>query len=76
MSKSHRRCYGEAREGGVGSTISTAPEYIELSSALDYGGLAVLRDGWQRFGMEKLLPMCAAACELCQQSETFDEDDL
>ena len=27
-------------------------------------------------GMEKLLPMCAAACELCQQSETFDEDDL
>ena len=39
-------------------------------------GLAVLRDAWQRFGMEKLLPMCAAACELCQQSETFDEDDL
>jgi hypothetical protein len=36
----------------------------------------VLRDGWQRFGMEKLLPMCAAACGLCQQSETLDEDDL
>src|SRR6266850_7133209 len=27
---------------------------IELSHALDYGGLAVLRDAWQRFGLEKL----------------------
>jgi hypothetical protein len=61
---------------GLGSTISTAPEYIELSTELDYGGLAVLRYARQRFGMEKLLPMCAAACELCQQGETFDEDDL
>ena len=32
-----------------------AIEEIQLSSALDYGGLAVLRDGWQRFGMDKLL---------------------
>ena len=30
-------------------------EQIELSPALDYGGLAVLRDAWQRFGLEKLL---------------------
>ena len=29
-------------------------EQIELSQALDYGGLAVLRDAWQRFGLEKL----------------------
>jgi transposase len=31
-----------------------ALEQIELTSALNYGGLAVLRDGWQRFGLEKL----------------------
>ncbi len=88
-----------------------ALEQIELSSALDYGGLAVLRDAWQRFGLEKLFAevpqvhqrrllqamifgrilfpcaklaladeargtLLAAACGLCQQSETFDEDDL
>src|SRR4030081_1708398 len=88
-----------------------ALEQIELSSALDYGGLAVLRDAWQRFAMEKLFAdvpqarqrrllqamifgrilfpcaklalveeargtLLAAACGLCQQSETFDEDDL
>ena len=88
-----------------------AIEEIQLSSALDYGGLAVLRDGWQRFGMDKLFvdvpearqrsllqamifgrilfpgaklalaegargTLLAAACGLCQQSETFDEDDL
>ena len=29
-------------------------EQIELAHALDYGGLAVLRDAWQRFGLEKL----------------------
>lgn len=29
-------------------------EQLELSQALDYGGLAVLRDAWQRFGLEKL----------------------
>src|ERR1700758_1490979 len=86
-------------------------EQIELSQALDYGGLAVLRDAWQRFGLEKLFAqvpqarqrrllqamifgrilfpcaklalveqasgtLLAAACGLCQQSETFDEDDL
>src|SRR5271165_1100271 len=27
-----------------------ALEQIELSSALDYGGLALLRDAWERFG--------------------------
>jgi transposase len=88
-----------------------ALEHIELSSALDYGGLAVLREGWQRFGMETLFAdvpqarqrsllqavifgrilfpcaklalaeeargtLLAAACGLCQRSETFDEDDL
>src|SRR5712671_6475344 len=31
-----------------------ALEQIELSQALDYGGLAVLRDAWQRFGLKKL----------------------
>jgi len=31
-----------------------ALEELELSDALDYGGLAVLRDGWQRFGLERL----------------------
>ena len=86
-------------------------EQIELSHALDYGGLAVLREAWQRFGLEKLFAevpqvrqrqllqaiifgrilfpcaklalveqasdtLLAAACGLCQQSETFDEDDL
>jgi transposase len=86
-------------------------EQIELSQALDYGGLAVLRDAWQRFGLEKLFAdvpqvrqrrllqamifgrilfpcaklalaeqasgtLLAASCGLCQQSETFDEDDL
>ena len=86
-------------------------EQIELSQALDYGGLAVLRDAWQRFGLEKLFAevpqvrqrrllqamifarilfpcaklelveqasgtLLAAACGLCQPSETFDEDDL
>src|SRR5437773_2935613 len=86
-------------------------EQIELSHALDYGGLAVLREAWQRCGLEKLFAdvpqvrqrrllqamifgrilfpcaklalveqasgtLLAAACGLCQQSETFDEDDL
>jgi transposase len=86
-------------------------EQIELSQALDYGGLAVLREAWQRFGLEKLFAdvpqvrqrrllqamifgrilfpcaklalveqasgtLLAAACGLCQQNETFDEDDL
>ena len=31
-----------------------ALEEIELISALNYGGLAVLRDCWQRFGLERL----------------------
>jgi transposase len=88
-----------------------ALEEIELSSALNYGGLAVVRDAWQRFGLERLFAdvpeprqrslleamifgrilfpcaklalveqargtLLAAACGLCQQSETFDEDDL
>lgn len=29
-------------------------EELELSSALSYGGLAVLRDGWERFGLQRL----------------------
>jgi DDE family transposase len=29
-------------------------EAIELSSALSYGGLAVLREAWERFGLERL----------------------
>src|SRR3990167_4855217 len=28
---------------------------LELSSALNYGGLAVLRDAWQRFGLGRFL---------------------
>lgn len=99
----------------IGAALSgrtcVALEQIELSSALNYGGLAVLRETWQRFGLEKLFAdvpqprqrgllqamifgrilfpcaklalaeeargtLLAAACGLCQQSETFDEDDL
>jgi transposase len=29
-------------------------EELELSSALSYGGLAVLREGWERFGLQRL----------------------
>jgi hypothetical protein len=32
-----------------------ALESLELSSALNYGGLAVLRDAWQRFGLDRAL---------------------
>src|SRR5262249_58278724 len=95
----------------VSSKTCVALEEIELSSALNYGGLAVLRDSWQRFGLERLFAevpqprerglleamifgrilfpcsklalaeeargtLLAAACELCQQSETFNEADL
>jgi hypothetical protein len=28
---------------------------LELESALNYGGLAVLRDAWQRFGLDRAL---------------------
>jgi len=95
----------------LGGQTCVVLERIELSHALDYGGLAVLRDAWQRFGLEKLFAevpqvrqrrllqamifgrilfpcaklalveqargtLLASACGLCQQSETFDEDDL
>lgn len=30
-------------------------EHVQLESALDYGGLAVLADAWDRFGMDHLL---------------------
>ena len=95
----------------LGGKTCVALEHIELSSAFDYGALAVLRDAWERFGLEKLFAdvpqarqgrllqaiifarilfpcaklalaeeargtLLAAACGLCQQSETFDEDDL
>jgi transposase len=30
-------------------------EHLELENALNYGGLAVLRDAWQRFGLERVL---------------------
>jgi transposase len=32
-----------------------ALESLELESALNYGGLAVLRDAWQRFGLDRVL---------------------
>jgi hypothetical protein len=32
-----------------------ALEDLELESALNYGGLAVLRDAWQRFGLDRAL---------------------
>ena len=32
-----------------------ALEGLELESAFNYGGLAVLRDAWQRFGLERVL---------------------
>ena len=28
---------------------------MELESALNYGALAVLRDAWQRFGLDRVL---------------------
>jgi hypothetical protein len=41
-----------------------ALEHIELSSAFDYGGLAVLRDAWERFAMvvgsRKLSNLCGS----------------
>jgi len=40
-----------------------ALEHIELSSAFDYGGLAVLRDAWERFmvvGSRKLSNLCGS----------------
>jgi transposase len=30
-------------------------EHVQLENALDYGGLAVLVDAWERFGMDRLL---------------------
>lgn len=86
-------------------------EELQLGAALDYGGLAVLREAWQRFGLEGLFngmgserqrrllqamifgrilfpcsklalaqqaqgTLLAAACELKQSREDFDEDDL
>src|SRR5260370_22767850 len=38
-----------------------ALEQIELSSALDYGGLAVLRGGWEWFALGKLFADVAHA---------------
>ena len=32
-----------------------ALESLELKSALNYGGLTVLRDAWQRFGLDRAL---------------------
>jgi hypothetical protein len=32
-----------------------ALEHLELENALNYGGLAVLRDAWQRFGLDRAL---------------------
>jgi transposase len=32
-----------------------ALEHLELESALNYGGLAVLRDAWHRFGLDRVL---------------------
>lgn len=37
-----------------GNTFLDA-ENLELENALDYGGLAVLADAWERFGMDRLL---------------------
>jgi hypothetical protein len=33
-------------------------EDIELSRALNYGGLAVLRDAWERFGLNEIFADC------------------
>jgi hypothetical protein len=48
----------EAREliaAALAGKPCAALESVELSSALNYGGLAVLRDAWQRFGLERAL---------------------
>lgn len=36
-------------------------QHLELEDALSYGGLAVLRDGWKRFGLDGLLQEIPAA---------------
>jgi hypothetical protein len=45
-------------------SVTVALEHIELSSAFDYGGLAVLRDAWERFAMvvesRKLSNLCGS----------------
>ena len=55
----------EVRElvaAALGGQTCLVLEQIELSQALDYGGLAVLRDAWQRFGLEKLFAEVPQAC--------------
>jgi transposase len=84
---------------------------VSLDAALDFGGLAVLRDAWERFGLDRLFEsissprqrgllkamifarvlfpssklsladqalgnLLAAASDLDQATEDFDEDDL
>ncbi|MDD2710975.1 MAG: IS1634 family transposase [Verrucomicrobiae bacterium] len=46
-----RRLVDDALRGKSMAAI----EELELNAALDYGGLAVLRDAWQRFGLERFL---------------------
>lgn len=46
-----RLLVGEALQGKAMASV----DEIEISSALDCGGLVVLRDAWQRFGLERFL---------------------
>jgi hypothetical protein len=88
-----------------------APETLQLTQTWSFGGLAVLHQAWNSFGLDRLLSgvtkprhagllkamifgrilfpsaklalvdhargtLLAAACDLDQASEDFDEDDL
>ncbi len=52
-----RRLVAEALHGKAMAAVNE----IEISSALDCGGLVVLRDAWQRFGLDRFLADIASA---------------
>ncbi len=46
-------------------------EGMELPDARDFGGIAVLRDAWDRLGLDRLLPECSARTRGLIQAMTF-----
>jgi hypothetical protein len=46
-------------------------EGMELPKSLDFGGIAVLRDAWDRFGLDRLLPDCSERNRGLIQAMTF-----
>ncbi len=51
LSEAVRRVVAEALQGKPMASV----DEIEISSALDCGGLVVLREAWQRFGLDRFL---------------------